>query len=525
MENLKQCERESKSNTDLECPTTRDDDLLVAPIPFSEQLKAVKHHKRAIIAAVSNSYATALACTTTPILIGYDLTLIGSIIANTEFIKQFGVYDLASQSWSLPANHQLVWSIVQYTSAMAAAILSGSMNDIFGRRLCFLITVTLTIIGTFVELFSTNWKIWVVAKLFMGASMGSMQANTQTFVSEITPTVIRGLILSHFQFWIIVGQLIASCVLEGTSHVSSLWSWRGAVVSQFGPALFCLVMFFAFVPESPYYLVSCNRLSDARAALARLRTPEINNTTLEAELHQIQVTLLHERQSRATDSSSYLECFQVFNLRRTLLACLPVIMQILTGFPLCGNYLSYFLTLSGFKNAFLITVIQGIISLFAALAAFIFIERVGRRPQMLTGSCGMLICLLIISIFGFEGLGQDWNYRALAAFCIIWALFYYASVGAVGWAIVGEISSSRLRAKSTSIAALTLSLFNMAWSIAIPYPVNQEDANLGAKSGLVFLGSGLICTIICCFCLPETKGQSFDVLDALFEAGTPARKF
>jgi MFS family permease len=165
---------------------------------------------------------------------------------------------------------------------MAAAIASGSLNDIFGRRVCFLITVgyvpqigstprtrranhgclssRLTVIGTFVELFSTNWKIWIVAKIFMGSAMGFMQANTQTFVSEITPTAIRGLTLSLFQFWIIVSQLIASCVLEGTSHVHSSWSWRGAVVSQFGPAIFCLAMFFAFVPESPYYLISRGRL-------------------------------------------------------------------------------------------------------------------------------------------------------------------------------------------------------------------------------------------------------------------------
>jgi MFS family permease len=141
---------------------------------------------------------TALACSTTPVLIGYDLTLIGSIIANQQFIEQFGVYDTASQALSLPADNQLVWSILQYISVMAAAIASGSLNDIFGRRVCFLITVgyvpriwstprtrranhgclssRLTVIGTFVELFSTNWKIWIVAKIFMGSAMGSMQA-------------------------------------------------------------------------------------------------------------------------------------------------------------------------------------------------------------------------------------------------------------------------------------------------------------------------------------------------------------
>lgn len=240
----------------------------------------------------------------------------------------------------------------------------------------------------------------------MGAAMGSMQANTQTYVSEITPTAIRGLTLSLFQFWIILGQLIASCVLEGTSHVDSPWSWKGAVVSQFGPAFFCLAMFIPFVPESPYFLVAKGRLEDAKAAIAKLRGSRDFNC--DEELREIKETLAHGRQADET-SASFLECFQGSNLRRTLLACLPLVMQIFIGYPLCGNYLSYFLTLSGMSNAFLITVISVVCSLVAALFAFSLIERVGRRQQLLFGTYGMLVCLLIISLLGFFGVGEKWN--------------------------------------------------------------------------------------------------------------------
>ncbi|KAJ5181841.1 hypothetical protein N7449_011988 [Penicillium cf. viridicatum] len=509
-------EKDQKHGLDVEKIRSGDAEgtMTVESMSFKEQFRAVKTHKYAILAA--------FACSTTPILIGYDLTLIGSIIANSKFVQQFGVYDEGLQVWTLPAGHQLVWTIVQYVSAIISAIGSGSLNDMFGRRICFLITVGLTVIGTFVELFSPNWKVWVVAKLFMGAAMGSMQANTQTYVSEITPTVIRGLTLSLFQFWIIFGQLIASCVLEGTSHVDSSWSWKGAVVSQLGPVFFCLAMFIPFVPESPYFLVAKGRLEDARAAITKLQGSREFNC--DEELREIQETLAHGQQVNET-STSFLECFQGSNLRRTLLACLPLVMQIFIGYPLCGNYLSYFLTLSGMRNAFLITVVSVVCSLVAALFAFSLIERVGRRDQLLFGTYAMLVCLLIISLLGFFGVGEKWNYRALAAFCIIWSVFYYASVGAVGWAIVGEISSSRLRAKTTSIAALSSSLFNMVWSIAIPYLVNQDNANLGPKSGLLFLGFGIFLCGVCFFCIPETKGKSFAELDALFEAHTPARKF
>lgn len=118
-----------------------------------EQMRAVGSHKGAVIAGISFSYIPptlslfanetiqAFGCSTTPILIGYDLTLIGSIIANEEFAKFFGVLDQELDTWTLPADRQLVWSIVQYVSAFTAAFASGFLNDIFGRRICFLTTV------------------------------------------------------------------------------------------------------------------------------------------------------------------------------------------------------------------------------------------------------------------------------------------------------------------------------------------------------------------------------------------------
>lgn len=49
--------------------------------------------------------------------------------------------------------------------------------------------------------------------------------------------------------------------------------------------------------------------------------------------------------------------------------------------------------------------------------------------------------------------------------------------------------------------------------------------NWGAKSGLFYAGSNLLCIIWCYFRLPETKGRTFGEIDLLFENHVPARKF
>jgi MFS family permease len=82
-----------------------------------------------------------MGCSTTPILIGYDLTLVGSIIANKEFVATFGTYDSAVSNTILPADHQLVWTVVQFVAAAVCAFLSGYLNDFMGRRSCFFLTV------------------------------------------------------------------------------------------------------------------------------------------------------------------------------------------------------------------------------------------------------------------------------------------------------------------------------------------------------------------------------------------------
>ncbi|KAK7414421.1 hypothetical protein QQX98_006699 [Neonectria punicea] len=485
------------------------------PVTWSDRTLELKKSWRAT--------AACFACASLAVLIGYDLTLIGSIIANAEFVKKFGVYDDRLEVWTLPADRQLAWTICQFLAAIVGAFTVGSINDRFGRRICFHTTLALTMIGTVVELVSPGWKVWIVAKLIFGMAMGFMQGNTPTYVSELAPIRVRGFMLSLFQFWITLGSFLASCVLEGTSKIEGSWSWKTAIASQFGIGFVCLVPFVLLVPESPYYLIRRGSVDAARDSLLTLRSQEADYS-VEEDLEMLKATIMHEEEVSAVDVS-YLDCFKGVDRRRTLIACLMMVMQQFSGFPLCGNYLAYFLSLSGLSDAFLITVISSLLSVFAILVAFTLVEYVGRRPQLLFGMTGMVPCLVAISVLGWVGRGTNGNGRALAAFSIIWNVLYFLSVGAIGWSIVGEISSTRLRAKTTAIATAVNAAVNLGWAVDIPYLINADEADLGPKAGLIFLGPLVILGMIAFFAIPETKGKSFSQLNDLFESRTSARNF
>lgn len=108
-------------------------DVFAENLAWSQQLGELKTSLRCTFAC--------LGVATMAILVGYDMMLIGSIIANNEFVENFGVYHEALGEWSLPADRQLAWTICQYLSAILGAVLVGLMSDRLGRRIAVYSTV------------------------------------------------------------------------------------------------------------------------------------------------------------------------------------------------------------------------------------------------------------------------------------------------------------------------------------------------------------------------------------------------
>lgn len=126
-----------------------DGSLSPVRLTWAQQFRALTQCKRAAAACKSGPNSTppyqsadwsptkGFACSSAAVLIGYDMTLIGSIIAVPSFVQHFGVWNESTGSWTLPANQQLVWSIVQYISAVVGAFGSAHINEFFGRRIVF----------------------------------------------------------------------------------------------------------------------------------------------------------------------------------------------------------------------------------------------------------------------------------------------------------------------------------------------------------------------------------------------------
>ena len=89
-------------------------------------------------------------------------------------------------------------------------------------------------------------------------------------------------------------------------------------------------------------------------------------------------------------------------------------------------------------------------------------------------------------------------------------MFEQLTLGPVGVACASEISTLPLRATVQGI--LFIAQISSIWVVGfiVPYIINPDAANLGAKIAYMFFGTGVIFSILLYLYIPETKGLSFE---------------
>jgi MFS transporter, SP family, general alpha glucoside:H+ symporter len=275
-----------------------------------------------------------------------------------------------------------------------------------------------------------------------------------------------------------------------------------------------------FMPESPYWLIMKRRKEEAITALRRLSGPHEDYV---ARAAQIEATIEHERQQEAV-KATYIECFRGSNLRRTFIILVCMYMPQVVGAVLSSNA-PYFLNQTGLDSETVLLLTQVGISMGAvsAIVNVYSMMKFGRRTLMLFG---VVLCCVMYFIMGVGAVVPRTNASLLTIGVALQftSITYGPAVGS-SMAVAGEVSATRLRAKSVGIGYGWSCLASIVWTIALPYLFNSDEANLGGNIGWIFLGMGLIMLALVFFLVPETKGRSFDELDILFERGVTARGF
>lgn len=140
----------------------------------------------------------------------------------------------------------------------------------------------------------------------------------------------------------------------------------------------------------------------------------------------------------------------------------------------------------------------------------------GRRPLYVQGLGVLVILQLIIGILDCvpgRPSGVAW---AESTLMLIWNFAYDLSIGPVCFALLGECSAARVRSKTIAVATAAQGVIGIAMTVAIPYMINPDEANMQGKLGFFFGGLAALCYMWAFFRVPETRGRSYDELDSKY---------
>lgn len=310
-------------------------------------------------------------------------------------------------------------------------------------------------------------------------------------------------------------------MLEGFATSTSQWAYRIPFGIQwaFPPFLIALIW---FAPESPWWLVRKGKIEEAKRALERL-TSRANHDSIPDQLALIRHT--NEIEDEQQSGTSYLNCFQGTDLRRTEIVCLTWAAQIWAGTSLAGTP-TYFFTQAGLSasNSFKFTAGGLGLACIGTIISWGLLTRFGRRTLYVWGLGILSIVLLITGIIAAAWSGHISSFTQ-AGFVMLWLFIFYMTVGPVCYPIISETSAVRLRNKSVSLSRISYYISQIIGNTIEPYMINPGEADWHGKTAFFWAGTCFVFFVWAFFRLPETGRRTYEELDILFQARTPARKF
>lgn len=432
------------------------------------------------------------------LLFGFDTGIISGALLFIE--KDFVV--------STEMKELIVSSVL--LGAMFGSLFSGRLTDRFGRKRLMLIISCLFIVGTGIASFASQVTSILLGRLFIGFAIGIGSYTAPLYIAEVSPSSLRGGLVSLNQLAITLGILCSFLINYAFTSVEGSWRWMFGI-GLIPACLLTLGMF--FLPESPRFLVKQNRMEEATDTLRQLR----NSTDVNEEIADI-------KNSLKVKNASFREIFSPWIRPVLFLGAVLGFIQQVTGINTIIYYAPSIFQLAGFQDvssSILATVGIGVVNVLATIFAVFYIDKLGRRPLLLTGLLGMFCCMAGLSYAFAAGVETNYSLRIFALICtFIYIISFAFSLGAILWIMVSEIFPLEVRATAMGVAVFSCWFWNFVVSSTFLTLLNTFGPSQ------TFLLYALMCVLSLVFCYyktPETRGVTLEQIEENIRKRMPLR--
>ncbi|KAB1646590.1 sugar porter family MFS transporter [Pseudoclavibacter sp. CFCC 14310] len=417
---------------------------------------------------------------------------------------------------------------VALLGSAAGAMFAGALADRWGRLWVMRIGAIMFFVSSIGAAFTVSVPDLILWRVMSGVGVGIASVVAPAYIAEIAPQRIRGSLGSLQQLAVTLGIFAAllsdSLLAHGAGGASqALWfgmpAWRWMLLVGVIPAAVYGVLA-VLLPESPRFLVAVGREQAARAVLAKL-TP---SRALDGTIGELEAAI-------ATDRSQSKASLRGSRLGLQPIVWIGIVLSVLQQFVGINVIFYYSTTLwkaVGFteSNSLTISVITSVTNVLVTIIAIVLVDRVGRRPILLSGSVLMAVSLgamavsfsFAVDVNGAPSLPAPWGIIALVA-ANLFVIGFGASWGPLVWVLLGEIFPSRIRGRALGLAAAAQWVANFLVTVSFP--------SMGAWSLPITYGIYALVALFSFFFvlrrIPETKGAALEQTEAIFARGVIAR--
>ena len=381
---------------------------------------------------------------------------------------------------------------------IGGALGAGVLADAIGRKKSTVLIVVSYALFAVLGAVSVSMPMLLAARLLIGVSIGVSVVVVPVYIAELAPAAVRGSLVAAYQVATVSGIIIG--YLTGYL-LAGMHGWRWMLALAAVPAT-ALVPLLIRMPDTARWYLLKGRAADARRALLRLQP----DADIDQELDEI-TRVLSEGRGRVS------EMLRRPYLRATIFVItLGVLVQI-TGINAIIYYSPRIFEAMGFKGNFALLALPAMVQV-AALAAvctsLVLVDRIGRRPILLSGIAIMIIAdAVLIAVFA-HGIGLMFGFVGVLLFII----GFNFGFGTLAWVYAGEAFPTRLRSMGSS-TMLTVNL--TANALIAGFFLTMLHSLGGARSFAVFGTLALVALVFVYRHAPETKGRQLEEIRHFWE--------
>lgn len=448
------------------------------------------------------------------LLFGYDTAVISGAVSSIDayFINPLGLEETARNSLS-------GWTIGSaLIGCMLGALIAGWISTVMGRKGGLILSGILFLLGSL----GSAWpelgfgaigqmgpkalNQFVFYRILGGVGVGVASMLSPLYIAEISPSAIRGRLVSFNQLAIVGGILLVYCVnwfvgSQGDEEWVRTTGWRYMLASEAIPSALLLILLM-FVPDTPRWLVLRGRSDEALTGLRRIMG--------ERDAREI---LADIQKSLAEKSGALLS----FGLPVIVVGVLISVFQQFVGINAVLYYAPLMFSNMGASSntALLQTLIVGGANVIFTVVAIVTVDKWGRKPLLITGALIMAVAMI--------ALGCLFNAHAVGLAALVAVVVYIAgfalSWGPVAWVMLAEMFPNSIKGKALGLAVAAQWIAN--WLVSTSFKVIDGNSALNAMFNhgfayWIYGGMSVLAALFVIRYVPETKGRSLEAIQELW---------